>query len=127
MARHHAHRRENGAFPRRVSGHCRQGVSPVGDGGGVPGEGVEGDGSLRAQVGVIQLELNADHAHVVRGGCGDRDGAGDRAIRRRGGGGDRRRGGGWGGRGGEKPGGGGRGNGGGGVWVESERGGGGER
>src|SRR5207245_8345026 len=52
-----------------------QAVGTVGGSGGVPVDRVRSGGVLGADGGAVELELDPDHARVVGGGGGDRDGA----------------------------------------------------
>src|SRR6266581_1735256 len=60
-----------------VAGPCGQGVGAVAGRSGVPGNRVGGAGVLRAEVGAVELELDAGHAHIVGRAGRHGDAAGD--------------------------------------------------
>src|SRR5439155_1651856 len=74
-----------------VAGDRSQGMGARGGGGGVPSDRIRGRRVFRAQGRSIELDLDADHTHVVRSVGGNRDGAGDRRARSRRGHAHRRR------------------------------------
>src|SRR5439155_17451503 len=73
-----------------VAGPRGQGVGAVAGPRGVPGDQVGGARVVRAEVGAVELELDAGHAVVVGGAGGHGDGAGDRRAGRGGRDADRR-------------------------------------
>src|SRR5712692_4717634 len=87
----HADRQGRAGVAGRITGDCGEGAGAVGRGRAVPRDGVRGRGVFGAEVGPVDLELNAHHPHVVQRAGRDGDGTGHGRAGGRRGDGHRRR------------------------------------